>query len=537
MIRSRTSSVESLNTEDIKLKTNNRTPNYEELKIEHCSTLELLTYMVNHYRSKNRASKAQTKFFEETIVERIQLLEQENTKLKEREITVQNKNVKSPKILDSQTKNLQTELYLLKHKHNMLKEKYDRLETECNDWKEELKRKHQDVILIQDMHKTIKELIEERQTLLLETTEKELEQNDKGTDQMMKNELRRRNEEILKLKEKIKEDEKIINQLTIIRNSLSEENIYIKEEFVKKNKQIELMDNIFQKYEEQIKSLERTANQENPQKQTEENTSYAAKAKINKIIENEQQNQTALLIKKTSNITLNALKDKLYNELKGNIDMKEINCNVARDRKTLIIKALNEKFIDKIADKIQESETLKDITEITIKNTFMKKIIVLGIPKEITSEMVKNTLKEMFTEPIEVNCIKGISQEKNKTYQLILELNNIHARQLTEKGKIPLGFYMCRIAQYAPVIRCSNCQAYGHNNTNCGYATMCGICMEQHETESCKFRETKRKHKCVNCFYNDVKNYNHTTFSGSCPYYLSKLKQRNLAFNPAVRSR
>lgn len=207
--------------------------------------------------------------------------------------------------------------------------------------------------------------------------------------------------------------------------------------------------------------------------------------------------------------------------------MQNIFCGIARDRNTLIIKAETDKETDEILKAIENIETLKEAIEIEIKTENTKKIIILGIPQIIDEEKVKNQIKQNIgNSTTKINTIRTMQRPEALTYQLVLEFEDPEARILLRQGRIQLGFNSCRVQPYLPIIRCGNCQTYGHTEEKCRQKQICKYCACHHGKRVCYYKNYPEQHKCINCC--GTPNYfPHDAASPDCPEFQRQIQARN----------
>lgn len=75
---------------------------------------------------------------------------------------------------------------------------------------------------------------------------------------------------------------------------------------------------------------------------------------------------------------------------------RDIMCESARDRNTLIIKTTTDYDTHNLLKIIETIVSLKDVIEITYKAVNIKKIIILEIPVDIKKEDIIKNLREKF---------------------------------------------------------------------------------------------------------------------------------------------
>lgn len=167
----------------------------------------------------------------------------------------------------------------------------------------------------------------------------------------------------------------------------------------------------------------------------------------------------------------------------------------------------------------------KDIIE-TYKSANLKKIIILGIPKEIKPEEIINILNKRYNSEIPVTISKLIARENAKFYQLVIETEDWLAKELIIKKKIQIGFNTCKVQLYLPIIRCNKCQTYGHTNKNCRRTTTCQYCARNHASANCSLKNQPKRHRCANCI-GTTSDFPHAADSSDCPCFYYHIQRRN----------
>ena len=77
-----------------------------------------------------------------------------------------------------------------------------------------------------------------------------------------------------------------------------------------------------------------------------------------------------------------------------------------------------------------------------------------------------------------------------------------------------IGLRSCRIYDQVQVVRCYNCQEFGHIKPNCTKALQCSKCLENHDSRTCKITDFQ----CINCHKSGL-DINLSDYSSSCPFF------------------
>lgn len=140
-------------------------------------------------------------------------------------------------------------------------------------------------------------------------------------------------------------------------------------------------------------------------------------------------------------------------------------------------------------------------------------------------EIITN-LRSLYPSEYPINQVRIKQRDKAKLYQLIIEAEAHIAIHLLKQQKIVIGFNSCRIAPYQPILRCRNCQLFGHIEQNCRQSVACEYCAGRHAPDYCYYQRRPQEQRCRNCL-GTPNEFAHAASSNECPalhYYIS---QRN----------
>lgn len=116
-------------------------------------------------------------------------------------------------------------------------------------------------------------------------------------------------------------------------------------------------------------------------------------------------------------------------------DFKPIkSCTLARDRSTLIIYAeKDDDFCKIVLDSVKKIKSLKDLVEIEFSAEKKRTIIILVIPVYYEPDVVLVKLAQDLGTEEHLEGNKIIRRETSKTYQMVVELEDIQAIQLVRE--------------------------------------------------------------------------------------------------------
>lgn len=100
--------------------------------------------------------------------------------------------------------------------------------------------------------------------------------------------------------------------------------------------------------------------------------------------------------------------------------------------------------------------------------------------------------------------------------------------KLMSSGFIFVGYDYCNVYDALDLLRCYNCNKYGHSSKACKNKICCPRCSGEHSVKECKSTELK----CSNCVSTEKQgnssiDVNHAVWDSSCIFYnnlLTKLR-------------
>lgn len=107
---------------------------------------------------------------------------------------------------------------------------------------------------------------------------------------------------------------------------------------------------------------------------------------------------------------------------------------------------------------------------------------------------------------------------------IILQLDKTSYYRIFQKGRIKIGWNICRAEEYFNIIRCFNCHGYGHFARDCKNQAICPKCRVTHDKNNCKSPTLN----CINCI-NANKKYNlkletgHVIYDKNCHCFNSTI--------------
>ena len=168
----------------------------------------------------------------------------------------------------------------------------------------------------------------------------------------------------------------------------------------------------------------------------------------------------------------------------------------------------------------------------------LPRITIVGLEREYE----KNELKEMICkqnpgistllndpdsseEDKKLDVVAVLPLKKNNSIfkAIILVSNLIRSVISKQNDRIFVGSQrVCKVYDNFFVLRCYNCQDFGHHSKDCSSSVICGHCSGSHQTRSCDKKADPIVACCNNCKVNGLTEVNHPTNDLACPQFIKQ---------------
>ena len=117
-------------------------------------------------------------------------------------------------------------------------------------------------------------------------------------------------------------------------------------------------------------------------------------------------------------------------------------------------------------------------------------------------------------------------RNNNRIYRATIRVSNIIRSVISKQNdRLFVGSQTCKVYDRVFVLKCYNCQDFGHHSKDCKNVPKCGYCAGNHETRTCTVKGNSGSSSCVNCTKKDHADKAHEANSLSCPVYLEHLER------------
>ena len=125
--------------------------------------------------------------------------------------------------------------------------------------------------------------------------------------------------------------------------------------------------------------------------------------------------------------------------------------------------------------------------------------------------------------------IFAITPLKNngQIFKAILRVSNLIRSIIAKQSdRVYIGSQrVCKVYDSFFVLRCYNCQEFGHHSRDCNKTEICGHCSGQHQTRNCEKKSDPIAACCSNCKREGTADSKHSANSVDCPLF-KKLQDR-----------
>lgn len=108
-------------------------------------------------------------------------------------------------------------------------------------------------------------------------------------------------------------------------------------------------------------------------------------------------------------------------------------------------------------------------------------------------------------------------------YKAIIRVSNLIRSVIAKQSdRIYVGSQpVCKVYDNFYVLRCYQCQGFGHHSKDCKNSVKCGFCAANHETRSCLVKSDPSSASCSNCVDSKSSDHKHPANDPNCPHLVS----------------
>lgn len=158
------------------------------------------------------------------------------------------------------------------------------------------------------------------------------------------------------------------------------------------------------------------------------------------------------------------------------------------------------------------------------------KVIIYDLPSKVEKEELLDAVEEHLNCDLPENwCAlarKIINLSKKDVSNWILKIHLLAWKKMTSGDRLYVGWQTYKLEKFVKLTRCFKCQRFGHVAKNCLSKKSCGVCTSSnHQTRDCPYKNSKEKHRCMNCIRAKFRTIGHAATDTECPIFLSRLEE------------
>lgn len=164
----------------------------------------------------------------------------------------------------------------------------------------------------------------------------------------------------------------------------------------------------------------------------------------------------------------------------------------------LIFKCNNKESSDKLKSEVAEKLNANYSVKITAtKNPCFR---IVNISEKTSDDQIVKKLKmqnDCIPDDAELKVIKTMERtiDEKTTYSAIIETSAKVYDDVVQRGKLSIGWDMCKVFEYIYIARCYKCMGFNHMAKVCTKKQACLKCSGEHQIKDCTSENTK----CINC--------------------------------------
>lgn len=216
--------------------------------------------------------------------------------------------------------------------------------------------------------------------------------------------------------------------------------------------------------------------------------------------------------------------DDVKKMLKETISPGQMGINIRRVRKTargVMVEMENEEQVKRIE---QNAELVSKGLVVERMRKKKPRVMIYDIDDDLANEdVVKNIYEQNLVESDitldqfqeEFQCVHKFGHRTDQTRKhWVAECSARVRNELRRRERLYVGWQCCRIKDYNPLVRCYQCQAFGHVAKFCKNKLVCPHCSGEHDRNKCPSKD--RPGICANCKFAG-RNFHHETGDRECP--------------------
>ena len=190
----------------------------------------------------------------------------------------------------------------------------------------------------------------------------------------------------------------------------------------------------------------------------------------------------------------------------------------------------------------KDADLLKQKLSCTLPNhkldqmtTRIPRITIVGLERQYNKDELKDMICKQnpgiaallsdagtseLDKKLDIVAILPLKNNSSLFKAIVLVSNLIRSVISKQSDRIYIGLQrVCKVYDSFFVLRCYNCQDFGHHSKDCTNTAVCGYCSGEHQTRSCERKADPVAECCNNCKKADSADLNHSANAIDCPLF------------------
>lgn len=199
----------------------------------------------------------------------------------------------------------------------------------------------------------------------------------------------------------------------------------------------------------------------------------------------------------------------------------------------LLIKCQNKNDSEKVKDAVENK--LRQKYDIKVPELINPCVKIVGLEESYSDKELEACLvkQNSFIQHDKLLLKIKVVKKMKSRFMAIVETDPITHNRILDKGKLSVGWSMCRVFDYVAVLKCYNCWGYNHKASECKNGKKCLKCASSaHSVDQCVDEEWK----CANCVDANASlelklDTRHSPLSMECPCLQRKVELQKRRVN------
>ena len=207
--------------------------------------------------------------------------------------------------------------------------------------------------------------------------------------------------------------------------------------------------------------------------------------------------------------------------LQQHIQCAEIGVSVRKIHPTkknnLIVKVDNADQAIRLIETVKSVPNLNQQIQASVPKAKLSRLLISRVPSCYQEKQIVEFLIAKRKWDSSAISFRQIGKKNTAFNTWVVTLPESYAELLIQEKYLNFNFLTVTVKPFLTIIRCYNCQNFGHFSTACNFETVCATCSETHKTTDC----TSESQLCVNCFHHsrDIQQSRHCASSSQCHTY------------------